>query len=155
MNMNLQETFDRVAIHLVEQNRQAILDDGSSCAYRGEDGTKCAFGILIPDQLYSQCIENQTACAILNPHVEYSVLENTPFDEEEIEEACRPIRDYFGIKNPTESRAAEFISLIRELQRVHDSVEEMGWPEELARVGRDFNLTLPARLIEELPEEEA
>jgi hypothetical protein len=49
--MNQQEIFDKVAVHLFEQGKQANKDDGT-CAYRGEAGTMCAVGCLIPDAMY-------------------------------------------------------------------------------------------------------
>lgn len=61
-----QETFDIVAKHLLTQNEQAramvanstmVMIEG--CAYRGKNGTKCAAGCLIPDELYSPKIEGK------------------------------------------------------------------------------------------------
>lgn len=49
--MNKQEIFDKVVSHLRAQKKQAL---GSNyiCAYRGVDGTKCAAGCLITDEVY-------------------------------------------------------------------------------------------------------
>lgn len=47
---SLQELFDRVVTALILQGRPA-LNDGA-CAYRGEDGSKCAVGHLISDEVY-------------------------------------------------------------------------------------------------------
>jgi hypothetical protein len=54
--MNAQEIFDTVARHLMTQGAQALrkkpgLND-ETCAYRGDDGKKCAVGALIPDNIY-------------------------------------------------------------------------------------------------------
>jgi hypothetical protein len=68
-----QQIFDHVTVHLLTQMKQSMThvnrtamggsDDGSktipilTCAYRGDDGTKCAVGSLIPDELYSRSLE--------------------------------------------------------------------------------------------------
>lgn len=53
--MNPQEIFDKVATHLIAQGKQSLDYDGRArgCAYRGDDGTMCAAGCLIPDDEYA------------------------------------------------------------------------------------------------------
>ena len=49
-----QEVFDVVAKHLLTQNAKSMDDPWDEmCAYRGENGRRCAVGALIPDDLYS------------------------------------------------------------------------------------------------------
>jgi hypothetical protein len=60
LQRRLQEIFDTVASHLFEQGKRATDHDGRSCAYRGLDGTSCAVGCLIPDELYDTSIEFAT-----------------------------------------------------------------------------------------------
>lgn len=58
--MQAQEIFDKVAAHLKQQRRPSIKipdDGGSGCAYRGDGGTKCAFGIFISDEAYDPNME--------------------------------------------------------------------------------------------------
>jgi hypothetical protein len=61
--MNQQEIFDKVATHLITQGVQALTtaDVGISptivCAYRGDNGTMCAAGCLIPDKEYKSWFE--------------------------------------------------------------------------------------------------
>jgi len=45
--MNCQEIFDKVATHLLTQNKKAL--EGSFCSYLTTDGLKCAVGCIIPD----------------------------------------------------------------------------------------------------------
>lgn len=52
-----QEVFDQVAEHLLKQNAQSKHDLG--CAYRGNNGLKCAAGCLIADNEYSEEFENR------------------------------------------------------------------------------------------------
>lgn len=53
-----QETFDKIAIALIEQGQQSK-SEYLSCAYRGIDGCKCAIGHLIPDEEYNNLIEGK------------------------------------------------------------------------------------------------
>jgi hypothetical protein len=65
--MEAQEIFDTVAKHLFTQGRQALKQGSeSSCAYRGEGGTKCAVGVLIPDQLYLKSMEGTAIHGLLD-----------------------------------------------------------------------------------------
>jgi hypothetical protein len=54
--MNQQEIFDKVASHLITQGVKATYRRSGgypSCAYRGDNGTMCAAGCLIPDEEYN------------------------------------------------------------------------------------------------------
>lgn len=60
-----QETFDMAVGHLIKQGQRAISEDGTNaCLYRGSEGTKCAVGALIPDELYTEEIEGYDSCDI-------------------------------------------------------------------------------------------
>lgn len=67
-----QEMFDIAAKHLLKQNKQCgYFDDEQNkfrCLYRGDDGTKCAIGALIPDELYCESMENKTAQSLVEHH---------------------------------------------------------------------------------------
>ena len=55
-----QACFDFVMNKMIEQGRPSLrveTNGTQSCAYRGENGTKCAAGFFIPDELYSEKIE--------------------------------------------------------------------------------------------------
>ncbi len=56
--MSAQEVFDKVAEHLLTQNKKSIGLNGG-CCYRGENGLTCAAGCLIPDDKYSPQMERQ------------------------------------------------------------------------------------------------
>lgn len=53
--MTNQETFDRVAEHLLKQDAKSLRH--GACAYRGDAGLKCAVGCLISDEDYEYGIE--------------------------------------------------------------------------------------------------
>lgn len=60
--MTRQEIFETVARHLFKQGRQSKNPDlGAGCMYRGPDGTMCAIGALIPDEVYHPCMEGSAA----------------------------------------------------------------------------------------------
>jgi len=51
LGMTPQEIFDKVAEHLFTQGVPSINGRGQ-CVYRGQNGTSCAVGVLIPDEDY-------------------------------------------------------------------------------------------------------
>jgi hypothetical protein len=73
--MTPQEIFDTVAKHLFTQGKPAkqmmpdpYNDDDtedSVCRYRAADGTKCAVGVLIPDELYVESMEGQSLSGLI------------------------------------------------------------------------------------------
>lgn len=60
-----QGIFDVVARHLLTQKCQAF-DAGGQCAYRGSNGTKCAVGVLIPDDVYNPYMEGHDVDEIID-----------------------------------------------------------------------------------------
>lgn len=71
----MQQVFDQVATHLLTQGKQALMASSALlkaqmlgiefvaatvCAYRGENGTKCAAGCLISDDEYVQHMEGNS-----------------------------------------------------------------------------------------------
>lgn len=54
-----QSIFDTVVAHLRAQGKksEASHKEYFGCAYRGEKGTKCAAGCLIPDDIYDPLME--------------------------------------------------------------------------------------------------
>jgi hypothetical protein len=93
-----QGLFDTVTRHLFAQGRPALQNDphmrrsANGCMYRGPNGTKCAAGVLIPDDLYDDDMENRPASTFM-------------------------ILQAIGISAGSD----EQIGLLGELQRVHDT----------------------------------
>jgi hypothetical protein len=57
-----QADFDFVMKSMIEQSRPSLnegIHGTLACAYRGKNGTKCAAGFFIPDELYSEKIEGK------------------------------------------------------------------------------------------------
>lgn len=51
-----------------------------TCLYRGPEGKKCAVGLFIPDELYSQAFENRSYFSLTNKNPELRKF--MPMDEE-------------------------------------------------------------------------
>lgn len=111
--MTNQEIFDKVATHLLTQKAKsmAIISDDYSCAYRGDDGLKCAVGCLIPDDKYDPTMEG---------HVAKTVLALFP----------RAINVHAYLS----------ADLLDELRKVHDVMEVDMWYKGLNDVADHYNL---------------
>jgi hypothetical protein len=66
--MDTQAVVDKVLKHLWDQGRVSHEPYVGGCAYRGEDGTKCAIGILIPDDIYSFDMEGKGFHTLCRKH---------------------------------------------------------------------------------------
>lgn len=120
--MKPQEIFDTVAKHLIQQGCRATVSAGSRpdsdglCQYRGPNGTKCAVGALIPDDVYDAKMEGDTVTGLLVS---------------------------FGSVLP--SWMGPNLGLLRDLQMVHDHPETWEEPttlrKELFKVSRDHGLS--------------
>lgn len=112
-----QEIFDKVSSHLLKQmqrstSRETMLN-GNGCAYHGDDGLKCAVGVLILDSVY-------------NASYEVKKIE-TLFDMYEPEMAqC-------GLNS-------DHITLLKMLQSVHDNHSPYDWTRVLRNIARTYNL---------------
>lgn len=119
--MELQQIFDTVATHLLTQNCKSTSGDATGtvggCAYRGDNGTTCAVGCLIPDNMYLITMECQN---IANDAV-WAAL-------------CPVIGANENVKR-------EKYDLLEDLQSVHDYCAVSDWPNRLQKCANDFNLT--------------
>lgn len=120
---NLQQVFDTVARHLLEQGCRATRHDkeGSICLYRNDFGMKCAVGCLIPDELYASCLE------YLGPRTLFI-------------RGCDKNRPEYGFITGIREQFSEtllnndLISLLSELQAIHDQAETIEWRTLLWKV---------------------
>ena len=110
--MTDQELFDKVAAHLLKQGVRAESQFAGGCAYRGENGTKCAAGVLIADEHYSDVLEGGKAIdAIVTLALKRSGVEESQLD------------------------------LVHALQMIHDAVPPPGWKDELRNLAGLFRLS--------------
>jgi hypothetical protein len=116
--MTDQEIFDRVSAHLLQQNKPAM--EGGKCCYRTSEGLSCAVGCLIAPEVYSEGLEGQGVVAL---------------------DLRAALRDS-GIE-PT----YKTITLLSDLQNLHDATPPQDWPAELPKIAAHHGLTMkPTRI---------
>lgn len=72
--MSLENTIDVIAIQLAKQRQRSVMlftdaagRTSPKCGYRGDNGTMCAVGCIIPDELYTPQLESRgTVYNVLN-----------------------------------------------------------------------------------------
>lgn len=104
------ELFDRVKNHLLTQGQKALKN--GSCAYRGDDGLKCAVGVLIKDEFYDQ-------------------------DFEGLNTGCDELRAALT-KSGVDLNDGDIIIMLHKLQDCHDNTPVARWPERLDQIEADF-----------------
>ena len=114
--MSVNEIFYKVQKHLLKQNKKA-LDRVGSCQYRTDSGLSCAVGCLIPDQIYAVLdIEGRGVCDLSS-------------------DVLTPI---IGVHY---AKARRKLDLLGGLQNIHDAYQPSAWPEELAKIKHDFDIS--------------
>lgn len=111
-----QSIFDKVVIHLRKQNAKSLDLITNACAFRGENGKKCAIGCLISDEEYTSDMESYGYLRLL---------------EEAYPKLFVSTLDLNSKK------------LIGRLQRIHDLTNVESWEKGFENVVKEFNLTLP------------
>ncbi len=116
MTMSKQVIFNKVATHLLKQNKRAMRKSyfGDACAYRAADGTKCAIGCLIPDRLYSGRLEGTSVTT-------WGLKSR--------------LAKYFGFHDSVKRELCD------DLQFVHDVDDVAAWRVKLRLVAKEFGLS--------------
>jgi hypothetical protein len=109
--LNNQQIFNKVAKHLLKQNKQSLLAFGSVCAYKNPDGLKCAIGCLIPNQLYSPGMEEKSIRQIF--------------------------KNSYGLQALFKD---ESLDLLETLQNLHDMDKPNRWESGLRIIAKDYGL---------------
>jgi hypothetical protein len=112
--MTRQEVFNKVATHLLTQNRKSMIGHTvgrGKCRYRTPNGLSCAVGCLIPDELYTGNIEG---CDVNRIFLSFPALS-----------------EYLGEDNRR---------LLKALQTVHDCCDADFWAEQLVDVAYLYRL---------------
>lgn len=128
MSRDLQEMFDISVSGLLKQNKKSKSEDGHACLYRAPDGSKCAAGLLIPDESYDEKFESHaclTDMEIKDLMFDYSIQRISTLEK---------LREAIGIDT------IEKQELIRKLQRIHDDSEIASWRLKFYKVAEDFSL---------------
>lgn len=106
--LTAQELFTQIARHLLTQNEQSY--SGMFCAYRGDDGLKCAVGAVLLDEEFISA--EMEGCDV-------AALSARGF----LPERLRP-----------------HATLLQCLQAVHDKGEPVSWSGNLQYVAERFGL---------------
>lgn len=118
----MQELFDIAATNLLTQNKKSFGacsgQSGNGCDYRGAEGTKCAVGHLIPDEVFTQDMDEGITA--------WNLLDNFPELENFLLAADRP-------RNESEL-------FLREMQTIHDNNDIEDWPESFKRLAERLKL---------------
>lgn len=114
-----QEIFDKVMRHLLTQGERSVDREGH-CAYRGDNGKKCAIGCLISDDAYNPDIEGRGISSL------------------EVKAALRYSGyDYLASLSRTDTKA----ELLSSLRRMHDLILPREWPTMGRKLARAYNLS--------------
>ena len=124
-----QQVFDHVAAHLLAQDCKSEfylteVTKHPTCAYRGNNGMKCAAGCLIADELYTPAMEGH-AVGHVNEAYE------TP-----IHAAIEASLGYAPHQLPFDTWM-----MIRELQSLHDAFEPSFWLTALVDLAARHGVT--------------
>lgn len=119
MELTRREVYTRVKAHLLQQRKRAFCDVRDRCLFRAPDGTSCAIGALIPDELYHPDMEKLTTHELIKQHPELA-----PHG--------------ISYKNA---------DLLGRLMNIHDVASSDSWDEELQAIeGRRELLEEPSTL---------
>lgn len=116
---NPQQLFDDVVNHLRKQGCKSLSEKEGFCRYRGKNGTSCAIGGIIPDELYFPGLENKTVHMICFPR------------DGEASYELSNVANLIGKSNQKLGDA---------LQVVHDVKEITDWEDEFKRIANEFHL---------------
>ena len=114
--MNRLEIFKQVKEHMLTQNAKA-LDEGGECVYLSDTGLKCAVGCLIKPKHYDEKMEGCSASQLLHPP-KYN------------RKGYKELKDSLEKTLNTELNQ-NIVSMLGELQRIHDELEVSEWETEL------------------------
>lgn len=121
----MQQVFDRVALHLLQQGRKSLMEADRTtsvrCAYRGEGGLKCAVGFLISDEAYNEELES---CPVHDAGV------------------C------FALNRSGVSTTHGMVEMLGRLQSIHDNAQPERWLSSLQSIAASHGLTMPALAAE-------
>lgn len=114
--MSLQSLFDDVVTHLLTQMEKSTVSGPTTCSYRGVDGTMCAVGCLISDDVYEKGMEGKMVSGLFE---EYPIVFHQIMEKYELH----------GYRE-------EIKNMLERLQYIHDDRSVTAWEEELRKCAR-------------------
>lgn len=115
--LNGQQIYDKVKIHLLKQMQHSTRD----CVhmYRGPHGLKCAAGVLISDVYYTRALEGNIVNVGSDAYCGCGLVTQAL-----VESGVDP----------------QWMSLVRDMQKVHDGYAPGSWKAVLAIVSKSYGL---------------
>lgn len=143
--MEAQEIFDKVAEHLATQKRPSLRSSG--CAYRGDEGRKCAFGIFIPDADYTKDFEGSTSDVFFDAVARAGAhdLQGCHFEAAGGGVSVRLSENFVTVLKDLQPHAR----LVRALQRTHDQSHWYTWVLDLTSVAHQHGLNFDRDAFEQ------
>lgn len=108
--------FDHVVSNLIRQGKQSI-DGDNGCAYRSEDGSRCAIGWLIPDEVYYTGFEGMSATDLIVSYWDRII-------------DVEGIRCFVSVTTSSFNNTHVDAPILSDLQNAHD---QMGWATKSER----------------------
>lgn len=99
-----------------KKSQKNIALKGLTCAYRGEDNTKCAIGFLIPDTKYKPNFE--VGIEDLMEDYSWAAVFDLPIPE----------------------KIDEMLDFLGDLQKIHDQFDPARWQEKFIELAQNYNL---------------
>lgn len=82
MYKNLQEVFDTAVVGLASQGFQRSVGEyDRDCFYRGTYNRRCAIGWLIPDEVYTESMENSRVSELMKLYPDSGIKELFDFSQ--------------------------------------------------------------------------
>lgn len=140
--MTEQEIFTKVATHLLAQMARSRSGDDGVCLYRGDNGLQCAAGCLIPDELYSEALEEKsvTRREVVDVLVAAGVVPQNEVDNLGYSEGSEGDVLQLDLEDP--ETPAPHLQLVRRLQHIHDCNDPWHWRIDLALLAAEKGLVM-------------
>jgi hypothetical protein len=120
-----------MATHLLKQGVKSEMEDGATCAYRGENQLMCAVGALIKGECYNPALEGD---GVESPMVAEALMRSGEFDGDDVE-SCN-----FDNPMPKTRR----VRLFEDMQGLHDMTNVEYWRSQLIALADEYELSTAA-----------
>lgn len=145
--MTRQEIFNKAYIGIRDQGFVRSVVGLHSCKYRGENGAKCAFGHLIPEEEYDEILEGHPAYYLLsNKMVETTEIRIRQWAQlVNTEDLKKQLEVFIKFKEWGDATfSPEDYHFIWELQKTHDlGITPETMKEFLKNFAKENDLTIP------------
>ncbi|MFG1501674.1 hypothetical protein ABMA70_15820, partial [Halobacteriovorax sp. XZX-3] len=137
--MELQTIFNMVLQHLARQNHGAT-DGEHGCAYRADEGRKCAVGYLLSDAVYDDDVEGEV---VGDDNIDAAIVESIgelPYGAQAVLARLQSVHDgdYEAVCAGTPLNFCA-LSKERRLQRIMQTVEQLA---------SDYDLIVPRAIYD-------